>query len=83
VGRGCDHCDAWHWHGPLEGHRIAHCHDPESPYEARGYNIRLGGGCAGAGVVTKLRQRHVYGNRACGSIGSGMVAMQSRRNTTR
>ncbi len=17
----CDHCDDWHWHGPLEGHR--------------------------------------------------------------
>ena len=37
----CDHCDDWHWHGPLEGHRIAHCHDPASPYEARGYNIQL------------------------------------------
>ena len=37
----CDHCDDWHWHGPLEGHRIAHCHNPASPYEARGYNIQL------------------------------------------
>ena len=37
----CDHCDDWHWHGPLAGHRIAHCHDPASPYEARGYNIQL------------------------------------------
>ena len=34
-------CDDWHWHGPLEGHRIAHCHDPASLYEARGYNIQL------------------------------------------
>jgi len=33
--------DAWHWHGPLEGHRIAHCHDPAPPHEVRGYNIQL------------------------------------------
>lgn len=45
----CIHCVAWHAHGhggpgvPLgggNGHRIAHCHNPDSPYKASGYHIR-------------------------------------------
>ena len=24
----CKHCHAWHYHGPMEGHRESHCHDP-------------------------------------------------------
>lgn len=37
----CRHCDAWHYHGPMEGHRIAHCRVAASPYVATGYNIAL------------------------------------------
>src|SRR5687768_14357514 len=39
----CRHCQAWHLHGPGEGHRIAHCEKPGSPYAANGYNIVLAG----------------------------------------
>ena len=39
----CKHCADWHWHGPGEGHRIAHCHDENSPYELHGYNLALAG----------------------------------------
>ncbi|MCB9925614.1 MAG: hypothetical protein H6822_25915 [Planctomycetaceae bacterium] len=28
----CDHCQAWHRHGPMAGHREAHCPDEPSPY---------------------------------------------------
>ena len=34
------HCEAWHHHGPAPGHREAHCHDPLSPYERDGYNVK-------------------------------------------
>lgn len=45
----CQHCVAWHAHGhggakaPLgagDGHRVAHCHNPASPYKGTGYTIR-------------------------------------------
>jgi len=35
----CRHCQQQHWHGPGEGHRIAHCQDPASPYATTGYNL--------------------------------------------
>ncbi len=35
----CKHCEIWHFHGPMEGHRIAHCTDPASPYWKTGYNL--------------------------------------------
>ena len=62
----CDHCDAWHWHGPLAGQRVAHCYDPASPYEARRYNIWLVGGGRGRG----LRRR---GRRDEGAAGVTLV----------
>ena len=37
----CTYCGVYHWHGPGEGHREAHCHDPRSPYERTGYNLVL------------------------------------------
>ncbi len=37
----CKHCDAYHYHGPAEGHRIAHCREPDSPYLDTGYNLAL------------------------------------------
>ena len=36
----CRHCKVWHYHGHGEGHRVAHCHDPESPYHRPGYTLR-------------------------------------------
>ena len=39
----CKHCNKWHKHGPMEGHREAHCHDPASPYQRDGYNLALAG----------------------------------------
>ena len=38
----CDHCGTYHRHGPAEGHREAHCNDPESPYWRHGYNLAYG-----------------------------------------
>ncbi len=37
----CKHCQVWHFHGPMEGHRIAHCTDRASPYWKTGYNLAL------------------------------------------
>jgi len=35
----CSHCQQQHWHGPGEGHRIAHCQEPASLYDEKGYNL--------------------------------------------
>ncbi len=35
----CVHCLQWHWHGAGDGHRVAHCHDPQSPYNTGGYEL--------------------------------------------
>ena len=32
----CVHCGAWHYHGPGDGHRIAHCTKPGSAYQRDG-----------------------------------------------
>ena len=37
----CEHCETWHYHGPAEGHREAHCQDSSSPYWRSGYNLAL------------------------------------------
>ena len=39
----CKQWDTWHWHGPAEGHREAHCQDPASPYWRTGYNLAYAG----------------------------------------
>lgn len=42
----CDHCQRHHFHsagdrpGDGDGHRVAHCHDPASPYSQSGYTLR-------------------------------------------
>jgi hypothetical protein len=40
----CRYCKAWHFHGAIEGHRVAHCFNDSSPYLKTGYIIK----CAGA-----------------------------------
>ena len=39
----CKHCEVWHHHGPMEGHRKAHCNDSASPYWKIGYNLAYAG----------------------------------------
>ena len=34
----CKHCGHYHYHGPAEGHREAHCQTP-TLYSATGYNL--------------------------------------------
>jgi hypothetical protein len=33
------YCCRYHWHGQPAGHRVAHCPDRNSPYEASGYTL--------------------------------------------
>ena len=40
----CKHCGVWHYHGPAEGHREAHCDDLASPYVRTGYDLAMKGG---------------------------------------
>jgi hypothetical protein len=40
----CPHCRKHHTHGAGEGHRVAHCTSPASPFKATGYSIRLAPG---------------------------------------
>ena len=35
----CPHCADYHYHGPRNGHREAHCHVTDSPFHKSGYNI--------------------------------------------
>ena len=35
----CKHCNDWHVHGPMEGHREAHCHDSASPCRVAQYEL--------------------------------------------
>jgi len=37
----CDFCDCWHNHGIDAGHRVAHCHDKDSPYQDTGYTLGM------------------------------------------
>jgi hypothetical protein len=39
----CEPCRVWHLHGRLNGHRIAHCYWPLSPYRKTGYFIQRAG----------------------------------------
>jgi hypothetical protein len=39
----CDHCGKHHYHGPGEGHRLAHCDVQGGPYERCGYNLAHAG----------------------------------------
>jgi hypothetical protein len=37
----CPFCHMYHYHGKPEGHRIAHCVNPRSPFNQTGYFIVL------------------------------------------
>ena len=36
----CPYCRHRHFHGLPEGHRVAHCSNPNSPFRERGYFLR-------------------------------------------
>jgi len=36
----CPFCKRFHYHGNAEGHRCAHCHNPNSPFDRTGYIIK-------------------------------------------
>lgn len=36
----CAFCERWHTHSASPGHRVAHCHNPASPYADTGYVLR-------------------------------------------
>ena len=36
----CEHCDMWHYHGPAEGHREAHCNDPANWKPSRNSRVK-------------------------------------------
>ena len=46
----CDHCGQLHRHCAVPGHRVAHCKEPDSPYEHSGYVLKL------ARVVSSLAE---------------------------
>lgn len=39
----CEYCFHWHDHEPREGHYLARCYDPASPYELAGYKLKYAG----------------------------------------
>ena len=39
----CHYCKKYHLHGHGEGHRTAHCPDPDSPFYRTGYILKLEG----------------------------------------
>jgi hypothetical protein len=36
----CTYCRKWHFHGRGDGHRVAHCFKPDSPYKRHGYVLK-------------------------------------------
>lgn len=38
----CPYCCTFHFHGEGEGHRSAHCTNPNSPFKESGYVIKKG-----------------------------------------
>lgn len=60
----CTHCRCWHAHGrgrhggsEGNGHRVAHCHKPNSPYDWTGYFIRYIGDAPPATLKDLSRRR--------------------------
>jgi hypothetical protein len=39
----CPYCKCWHYHGPMEGNRGAHCHVDDVPWRQTGYYLRCVG----------------------------------------
>jgi hypothetical protein len=62
----CTHCRCWHAHGrgrggsDSDGHRVAHCHRPNSPYDRSGYVLRFIGP-ATAELLQDLKRRKPKG----------------------
>ena len=37
----CKYCKRFHYHGPMDGHRVAHCTTKDSPFHERGYILKV------------------------------------------
>ncbi len=37
----CVFCNKYHLHGDGEGHRVAHCHNGDSPFDKTGYILKI------------------------------------------
>ena len=58
----CQYCGVWHMHGRGNGHRVAHCYKPDSPYKQTGYILELVGDMTPAIRVEAVRAQ-VAANR--------------------
>lgn len=62
----CAHCHRWHSHGrgnsgnDGDGHRVAHCIKPNSPYDRTGY-VLLYAGPAPSAVLQDIKRRRPHG----------------------
>ncbi|MEA1835179.1 hypothetical protein U8607_24130 [Methylobacterium durans] len=56
----CPYCEKIHYHGPVSGHRVAHCTAEGSPYAATGYDLDLQGEASAAVAVVPVA---IYANR--------------------
>lgn len=71
----CDHCRHWHAHGRGEkggsdgnGHRVAHCYKPHSPYDRWGYILHYAGG-ATQDMLKDLQRRRQRGPSWINQVG--------------
>ena len=37
----CEYCKTYHYHGPMDGHRVAHCISEDSPFNRTGYILKI------------------------------------------
>lgn len=36
----CEYCKGYHYHSTDEGHKVAHCHNENSPFLQTGYELQ-------------------------------------------
>ena len=56
----CRSCRRYHWHGQPAGHRVAHCPDRNSPYDAIGYTL-IDAGPASPDLLRDAKRKHPRG----------------------
>lgn len=39
----CPYCARWHYHGEVNGWRVAHCNNEKSPFKQTGYYLKEAG----------------------------------------
>jgi hypothetical protein len=56
----CRSCRRYHWHGRSAGHRVAHCADRNSLYDAIGYTL-IDAGPASPDLLRDAKRKHPRG----------------------